>query len=463
MLMAPVLRMEPSALRDKVNVGALHAALEAPARQWQGNLIHGDLAEQGAALVEAFLRRPPHPTADIARPLAFLTLIAFLEHNGAILQVTEEQRAAFLRQRARATASRADLTHWISQRLVLGKRPLSPPTGGAITPAPRVMFAVPVCQHVASTGDPPWQDVAGWIDATLCQYHDEGERWTITVEAPALEHHVVDADLRADSVDVESEDEATRLLAGALGREPNGRFRRRLIALLRGVSALVIYGEGGGSFGTGNEFGRIPRSTPVLYLRPHGAPLSRWLDDLVQYAHVEVVDLPEDPDFDAMQEIVSSWLQAWRHAIEQRARARQVRMLRSGPMAALFAERWGRLERKERLEAFIHTALPSDVFFSLLTPEGVADARKEELEAICDALGLDFSAAASSAPLPTLTRRQRRALSEFADEYRIERPRERDLEEQAEDALALGTLRYALNTRGDWARFLTDVYRARLG
>src|SRR4051794_16838249 len=109
--MAPLMQMSPQALADRVDFGALHAALEAPARNWRGEAQHPGIAQQAAVLVEAMLARPPLAVAR--RPLAFLTLVLFCEHNGFHLSVTDNARTAFLGGGGRAPADRRSLTDWI--------------------------------------------------------------------------------------------------------------------------------------------------------------------------------------------------------------------------------------------------------------------------------------------------------------------------------------------------------------
>ena len=181
-------------------------------------------------------------------------------------------------------------------------------------------------------------------------------------------------------------DETDRRLADLLAPEANDKLRHQILGHLSIASFMIVLGDRVPSFGAGVELGRVGHSTPVLYLNPRGVRRSCWIDDGALFAHLEVAEFD---DVTEAVDIATTWLARWHPMIQRRWRERQARMLRTAPIAASFLDSWtGLASRESRLEAFTRTGLPADTFFGLFTPDGVAAAPLEDLQAMASALGV---------------------------------------------------------------------------
>jgi hypothetical protein len=244
---------------------------------------------------------------------------------------------------------------------------------------------------------------------------------------------------------------------------PDMNLRRMMLIKLRTSDALVVVGGEQPSFGNGNEFARVGSAAAILYLRERDSPCSRWLDDEPGFCFLRVCTQGADP-----QEIfdqVFGWLSERAGIIEAHWRKRQTRLLRCGPIAITFAETWGAMASgRERLEAFASTGLPVDRFHELLSPDGVAAATWDDLEAMCRGLGLSIDSLRSVPQMRSfvLSSGQRGWLVRFADKTDITREMERALEAEAERQMGLGVLRYALTSLDDWYAFAREVARGHL-
>jgi hypothetical protein len=455
---AQIFRLPAAEFVARVNLQALDAALEAPAAHHRGVAIYASLAEQAAVLTESMLKWPPLPAAR--RPLAYMTLDLFIEHSGARLEVTAAQRDAFLNETDAAVPSRERLVSWIAGRLREGVAPVSVQTGTQAAPMPMVYVAVPVC--AVCDDDDACAHLRSLVDVVrrAVESFAPERGWPgVRLEIAALPYIGGDGPDESELGDEEFNDEVRRLTEVS----PDTRLRRGMLIKLRTSDALVIIGGKQPSFGNGNEFARVGSATAVLYLRERESPCSRWLDDEPGFSFLRVCSQGSDPQ--DVADRVLSWLRDRAGIIEAHWRKRQTRLLRCGPIAMTFAESWAAMPTgRERLEAFASTGLPVDRFHELLSPDGVAGASWDDLEAMSRGLGLSLENLRSipRARSFVLTSGQRGWLVRFADKTDITREMERALEAEAERQMALGVLRYALTSLDDWYAFAREVARGHL-
>jgi len=456
---AEAFRLPSAEFTTRVDVHALDAALEAPAAHHRGVPIHLSLAEQAAAQTEAMLRRPPVPAAR--RAVAYLSLELFIEHSGGRLEMTSAQRDAFMNETASAIPTRERLTSWIGDRLRENVARVTRQSGSLAAPTPVVYIALPVC---SVCGD---DDACRHLRSLAEAIREAIERFAIErgwpgvrVEVAALPY-LGAADLEREELGLEEFHEAVRQLTEV---SPDSALRQMMLIGLRTSDALVMIGGEHPSFGGGNEFARMASTAANLYLHQREAPCSRWLDDEPGFCFLRVRH--QVGDHHATVGLVVEWLMDRAGLIEAHWRRRQTRLLRWGPVAVTFAETWGSMSSgRARVEAFASTGLPVDRFQELLSPDGVATASGEELDAMCRGLGLSPESLQVQAKTRSfvLSSGQRTWLVRFADEVGITREMERALEAEAERQMALGVLRYALASLDDWYAFAREVAHDRLG
>ena len=456
---AEVFRLPFDEFLSRVDLHALDAALEAPAAHHRGVPVHLSLAEQAAVQTEAMLRRPPLPAAR--RALAYMTLELFIEHSGGRLDVTPAQRDAFMNEAASEMPTRDRLTSWIRTRLREEIAPVSVQSGSLAAPTPVVYVAVPVCSVCGD--DEACRHLRSLAEAIRdsIEHFGVGRGWPgVRVEVAALPY-IGGTDSEREELPLEEFYEEVRKLTEV---SPDNALRQTMLIGLRTSDALVIIGDEHPSFGNGNEFARMASTAANLYLHRRDTPCSRWLDDEPGFCFLRVRH--QSGDHEEVSRLTLEWLIDRAGVIEAHWRQRQSRLLRWGPVAIKFAETWGSMSTgRARLEAFASTGFPVDRFQELLSPDGVATASGEELDAMCRGLGLSPNSlrVAGDARVLVLSPGQRTWLARFADEVGITREMERALESEAERQMALGVLRYALASLDDWYAFAREVANAQSG
>jgi death-on-curing protein len=98
------------------DLGALDAAIAQPRMSYGGEDLYPTLAEKAAALCFSLVQN--HPFLDGNKRAGHAAMETFLVLNGFEIRATAEEQEQLLLSLAAGEVGRADLTQWLSERLI---------------------------------------------------------------------------------------------------------------------------------------------------------------------------------------------------------------------------------------------------------------------------------------------------------------------------------------------------------
>jgi len=101
-----------SGIRD---IGLLDSALKMPQQTFGGELLHSTIYEQAAAYLFHISRN--HPFIDGNKRTAYAAMQTFLELNGYVLNLSDEEEIDLVLQVAQGNMSKEELSAFLSREL----------------------------------------------------------------------------------------------------------------------------------------------------------------------------------------------------------------------------------------------------------------------------------------------------------------------------------------------------------